>query len=132
MRPVRPTRCVKSSCVSGSSKLMTRLMCSTSRPRAATLVASSIGVLPARKRLDHAVALSLAQVALQHIDLVAHALELDAEVADAVLGAAEDERRAFGRLIEQAAQHVELVLAADFVDEVVDVRRGVLAGAASR
>ena len=94
MRPVRPTRCVNSSCVSGSSKLMTRVMCSTSRPRAATFVASRIGVLPARNLLMHALALALAQVALQHIDLVAHALELHAEVADAVLRASEDERRA--------------------------------------
>ena len=122
MRPVRPTRCVNSSCVSGSSKLMTRVTCSTSSPRAATFVASRIGVLPARKLRDDAVALALAEVALQHIDVVAHALELDAEVAHAVLRPAEDERRAFRRLVEQADEHVELVLAPDLVDDVVDVR----------
>src|SRR5205085_1019362 len=58
---------------------------------------------------DHAVALDLAEIPLQHVDVVAHALELEAKVADAVLRAAEDERRAFGRLIEQALKDVELV-----------------------
>ncbi len=93
-----------------------------SRPLAATFVATRICTRPERKRVQRPVALRLVQVALEDRDFEARRLQAAAEVAHAVLGAPENERRALHRLLEQADQRLELVFAVDLHHQVLDIR----------
>ena len=89
---------------SGGSKLMTCVMSSTSSPRAATSVATSVVHLAGVEPLQCALALRLALVAVDgdRVDVVARKL-LD-EPVGAGLRADEDEREAALVLVEQLDQ----------------------------
>ena len=123
-RPVRPMRWTYASTSWGMSKFTTWLMRSTSMPRAATSVATTISTAPLLKPLDHPFAQRLAHVAMERPDRVAAGLELLGDLRRRGLRAREDEHR-LGRLgLEQAGQGVELLPLRDVQVPLLDRRHG--------
>ena len=112
-RPVRPMRCTYDSVSIGMSKLTTWLMRSTSRPRAATSVATRMSSLPDFSWLDGALALRLGDVAVDRRGRVAAGAELLGERLGLVLGAGEDDHALEVLDLEDAGEGVDLLRVRD-------------------
>jgi hypothetical protein len=73
------------------------------------------------ERVEGAITLGLVEIAFEDGDAEAGGLETTAEVLDAALGAAENERCAFNRFVEKPDERLKLVFAEDLHNEVLDV-----------